>query len=399
MPSRIPPLSLPRVRLVGTLFVTSVAALTGPLWQGCANVQTDGGSGKSTGGSSGKATGGSTPGQNGSGGKNPSGDNTGGRGASSETGGTPFDGGIIARDADATCGLTKFMVERMPADILLLLDRSGSMRERPSGSTATTTKWELVVPALSGVITATDAGIAWAYKSFPEGTGTACASGSVSPAIDVEMAPANAAKVNDAIMATTPDGNGTPTGDAIKAAATYLMGLNDGARHSILLATDGEPSCPTGSSAAATYAIQAVTDAATAGISTFVVGIATSNKSSTATLNQLADAGGSPVKSTDPAAPHYYLASTSDDLIKSLQTITGKVASCDFTFKMPPPVPDNIAVDVEGVRLPKSDTDGWSYMDSGFHGIRINGAACEKLQKAAVGAVQITFGCPDVVIP
>lgn len=399
MPSRTSPPSLPRVCLAGSLFVTGVAVIASPMLDGCANVQTDGGSnGRATGGSSGKPTGGSGPSQNGSGGKDMAGE-TGGRGASPGTGGSDADAGIIARDADATCGLTKFMVERMPSDMLLLLDRSGSMRERPTGSTATTSKWELVVPALSGVITATDAGIAWAYKSFPEGTGTACASGGVSPVIDVEMAAANAAKVNDAIMATSPDGNGTPTGDAIKAAATYLMSLTDGARHSILLATDGEPSCPTGSSAAATYAIQAVTDAAAAGINTFVVGIATSNKSSTATLNQLADAGGAPIKNADPAAPHYYLASTSDDLIASLKTITGKVASCDFAFKTPPPVPENIAVDVEGVRVPKSDTDGWSYMDSGFHGVRINGAACEKLQKAAVGAVQITFGCPDVVIP
>jgi len=367
----------------------------GLLLGACANVQTGGdatgGRGAASGGAT-EATGGKKA--NGAGGSPSS---TGGN--DHGTGGDAFDAGVITKDDASSCGLTKFMVERTPSDLLLLLDRSGSMMETPGGGAVGTSKWQIVTPALSGVITATDAALSWALKTFPEGEGSECAAGSVTSAIDVPMAAMNAGAVNGAIAATMPRGNGTPTGDAVNQAAAYLEGLNDGARHAILLATDGEPSCPTGSTAAATYAVQAVTDAAAKGINTYVVGIATTKKTSTATLNMLAVAGGVPTGDPAAGANQFYLASTPDDLLATLKKITGQVASCDFKFDKPPLAPENIAVDVEGTRLHQSDTDGWSYADAGYHGIRINGPSCEKIQKASSSAIQITFGCPDIVIP
>jgi len=374
-------------------FVYRAAGVAGVVLGACANVQTGG---DATGGR-GASSGGATSASGGDRAKGAGGSSAGTGGGDRATGGDAFDAGVITKDAASTCGLTKFMVERTPAELLLLLDRSGSMMDPPGGGITGTSKWEIVTPALSGVISGTDTAISWALKTFPEGEGLQCLAGSVTSAIDVPMAAMNASTVNAAIAATMPRGNGTPTGDAVKQAAAYLDGLNDGARHSILLATDGEPSCPTGSTAAATYAVQAVTDAAAKGINTFVVGIATTKKTSTATLNMLAVAGGMPT--ADAQGNQFYLASTPADLLATLQKITGQVVSCDFKFDQPPLVPENIAVDVEGARLPQSDTDGWSYSDAGYHGIRVNGPSCEKIQKATSSAIQITFGCPDIVIP
>ena len=77
-----------------------------------------------------------------------------------------------------TCGLQKFDVERKPAEILLLLDRSKSMIEDTT-SDGVTLKWNAVLPALKQVIMDTDAAVSWGLKTFPEGDGSECVAGSV----------------------------------------------------------------------------------------------------------------------------------------------------------------------------------------------------------------------------
>ncbi|HET7540093.1 MAG TPA: vWA domain-containing protein, partial [Polyangiaceae bacterium] len=140
------------------------------------------------------------------------------------------------------CARQTFQLSRQPAEILLLLDRSGSMKEKPSGSSASDSKWSLVVPAVNEVVTATNATISWGLKAFPEGEGEECIAESVTAAVPVTIAPNNAAAVTAQLMALTPEGNGTPTGDAVEAAVKYLKSLTDPNPKFILLATDGEPS-------------------------------------------------------------------------------------------------------------------------------------------------------------
>src|SRR5438094_173159 len=80
---------------------------------------------------------------------------------------------------------------------------------------------------------------------------------------------------------SSPDGL-TPTTAAIDAAVNYLSGAIDSDGHPkyILLATDGEPNCGSGADDNAA-AEQAVANAATKGIHTFVVGIGTGNGNET----------------------------------------------------------------------------------------------------------------------
>src|SRR5439155_540180 len=144
------------------------------------------------------------------------------------------------------CGLQTFDLVRKPSEALLVLDRSASMKDPPDGATATTSKWDLVVPAINQVVTETDSAIPWGLKTFPEGSGASCVATGVTGKVDVGLAAMNAARVTAAVTATTPEGNGTPTGDVINAAVTYLKGLSDDNRKYILLATDGDPSCPSG---------------------------------------------------------------------------------------------------------------------------------------------------------
>jgi hypothetical protein len=332
---------------------------------------------------------------------------TGAGGGISTTGG----GGDVGPTTDAgtpNCGLQQFQPTPKNADILLVLDRSASMQD-PINSSSSTSKWTVVVPTLNNVVNATDTSVLWGMKSFPEGSGSECVAGSVSSNIDVTVAATDAIAVTAAITATTPDGNGTPTGDAINAAVAYLKTLTDTNPKYILLATDGEPSCaaiPSSESttAARPYAVTAVTNAKTAGFPTFVIGIGTTN-SDTTTLNQLADAGGEvPAGATNPLASHFYLASDMSTLTAALGSITGQISSCLFPLKMAPPVLNDstkvgVYVGAGMTRIPYDATDGWNYTDTSDSAVEVQGSWCDMIQAAGAGAVQIIFGCPSINPP
>jgi von Willebrand factor type A domain len=298
------------------------------------------------------------------------------------------------------CSNQSFDLQRKPAEILIVLDRSASMEDPPDGQpSGSASKWSLVVPGVNAVVTATDSAVSWGLKVFPEGEGSECVAGSVTNMVPVAIAAANAKAVTDAVTATTPKGNGTPTGAAINAAVTYLKTLTDPNPKFILLATDGDPSCSASgkdSTGARTYAVQAVTDAATAGFKTFVVGIATTKASATQALNDMAVAGQMARADSNPLATKYYLASTKDELVTSLQTITGQVASCTFDLKAKPPDPYNIAVHVNGMRAPNDMTkaNGWDYTGSDQMHIQVYGSWCDQIKAANANTVNFVFGCP-----
>ncbi|HXU60834.1 MAG TPA: vWA domain-containing protein [Polyangia bacterium] len=350
------------------------------------------------------------------------GTSTGGAGAVVATGSggsgssTPPGGDVGVTGSGGTgnnCGLYQFQPTPKNADILMVLDRSGSMEDVPEGapSGSTTTKWQIVVPAMEQIVTATQSSISWGLKTFPEAAsdGKSDCAGPLGNTPDVPMAAKDGATMTGTIAATTPNGNGTPTGDAIKAAATYLKSVSDPNPKYLLLATDGEPTCvgtSNDSDSAGPYAVQAVTDALAAGFPTFVVGIATTKTNSNARLNALAQAGGEASASVNPLATHYYLANDASGLQAALQAITGQISSCLFPLKDPPPVPNDS--NKTGVYLGSSMTkipydaakaNGWAYVDSADSAIEIYGNWCQMVQADGAGAVQIIFGCPNIDVP
>jgi hypothetical protein len=307
---------------------------------------------------------------------------------------------IVATDGGVQgmgeCGGQTFPLARKPAKLLLVFDRSGSMRDPPDGASASTPKWDLTVPAVNQVITATDARVSWGLKTFPEGDTTSCV---VSDAIDVPIAAANAAKVTAAISTTTPQGNGTPTGDAMHAAVKYLKSLDaagDTDQKYVLLATDGEPSCVGGSetsqASSRPYAVQAVTDAATAGYHTFVVGVATTKTSATQALNDMAVAGQEARPDPNPLATKFYLANTKDELVTALVAVTGVILDCRFALSSPPPDGERVGVLLGTERIPP---DSWNYTGADKMTVEVTGASCDQIKNGATGSVRIIFGCPQ----
>lgn len=311
----------------------------------------------------------------------------------------PPDAAMAGASAEDKCGEHRFDLERRPAELLLVLDRSASMKDAPDGATDSTPKWELVVPAITQVIQSTDTSLSWGLKTFPENDGKECEAGAVTSKVQIALAAMNAGKMSAAIAMTTPEGNGTPTGDAVAQGLAYLKALPDKNPKYLLLATDGEPSCPKPSESARAHAVESISMAAAAGIHTFVLGVATTKKSATSVLNDMAIAGMEPrTDHPNPLAGSFYLANTRDQLVTALQTITGQISGCTFSWDEPPPVPGNIAVKVGGVKAPQDAKEGWEYTGADHKGVEVRGAWCEKIRTAASNRVEIVFGCPDVEI-
>jgi hypothetical protein len=246
--------------------------------------------------------------------------------------------------------------------------------------------------------------VQWGLKAFPS-SDMRC---SVTDGVDVPSAPMNYTKVWGQIQAVAPGtaaGGGTPTTLALQKAVTYLNTTPSMNPRYLVLATDGEPNCAAGGGGGFggggfgnnddAAAIKAVADAVAAGYKTFVIGIATSGTADMV-LSQMATAGGEPRMATPP----YYPVTNRQDLINALGVITGLVTDCVFRLSMPPPSPNDTAVNVGNSRVSRDPThmNGWDY-GAANKSIQFYGPACEAVKKATGQNVQIIFGCPGVVIP
>ena len=328
-----------------------------------------------------------------------------GGGAISITGaggsGTPGGGGGSVSgppaNPDANCG-SQSTGTQQPADLLLLLDRSGSMaddiasnnsctgRGAPANCTA---RWPTVTTALTQVLTSSPVGVNWGLKFFTSPNGGTCG---VSAGADVAVGANTTAQIQAAIAGTTPASQ-TPTTAAIKAAAAYLQTLTDGNAHYILLATDGQPNCDPGNSTSTTAAVVANTVAAIAaaaapgvGIKTYVIGIGPS----AGNLDNFAKAGGTGT---------YFPATSPDALTTALSTIAGQVASCVFRMNATPNDPNNIGVYLDKTtKVPVDGTNGYT-LGSDNLTVTFNGTYCAGITAGTYKSVQVYFGCTGISPP
>jgi hypothetical protein len=362
---------------------------------GCGDPQVSGGNGNGT----------TTPGGNGNTGGSSGGSSSGGGGFTlpdPPAGGGMAPGGPTMPSNEMNCGVKRHTLEKRPADLLLVLDRSGSMVDSVTDPATGmgVEKWGATVGALDAVLQATQAQVSWGLKLYPVG-GEQC---NVADAPEVPVAAANHAAVLASInsMPAVRDGGSTPTQAAVRKATTVFQGTPSPNNRFLLVATDGEPNCATDSGGGGfrgrsdrAGAVAAVTDALKAGIPSFIVGIATSGSEAHDTLNMMADAGGRPRND----ATKYYPVASRAELITALEVITGQIASCTFPLDTPPPVVENVAVEVDGARLARDNqVSGWSYGPNN-RSIVLNGEVCDRLKAGTAKDVQILYGCPGAIIP
>ncbi len=327
--------------------------------------------------------------------------------------------GPVGPNPDANCGARSKTAMKVAPDILILLDRSGSMNDdvnnqmcRPDGGAGAamgcgaSSKWAQVAPAILQVVGDTEADVNWGLKFFPDNSssGNTCA---VSATAAVDVASRNAAAITTAIMgATSTNGgvvgyNGTPTRSAETGAVTYLQTLTDTGPKIILLATDGLPTCPASGTGAAgddsAAAPPAVAAALAAGFKTFVVGISTTGGGAAdATLSKMADAGGL----ARTGMPSYYPVSNTGDLAAAIRTLIGVAATCTFQIG-PNPSTDGTTgldhIDVLGdgnaISRDPSHANGYDYIDSTMQSIQVYGPLCDQIMSGAIKDVTVTFRC------
>lgn len=366
----------------------------------------------------------------GAGGSLPAG--TGGSGGG-EAGGA---GGSGAGGGDA-CVPEAIVAATVPANVVIVFDRSGSMDESLPGGQGIT-KWTVAKNGLAGGLEATTAAVNVGFSVFPAGKfedsklGTCfltpseptckaltedagCKDVDVIPAVGLAPLEVARPQIAELLDGTLPKG-GTPTRWALEYAWAYVRDSSaPGARH-VVLVTDGQPQIAgktngdtTEAKACGTLAELAArtTEARTAtpSVKTHVIG--SPGDIDKAILSGLALNGGT-AKAGCTAANyqtqdcHYQLEAKTyaKGMENAFVDIFSKVS--DRCLLAVPAATDPAALnvtattssgDVSLVRDP-SHADGWDFEDEAQTRIRVHGPACETLTGAT-----LLRGCPTTNAP
>ncbi len=320
-----------------------------------------------------------------------------------------------------TCVERSVVVEApTPLELLLVVDRSGSMNEAAPGYG--TTRWRGVKNAITAVTAANDGQIAFGVTFFPsldavEGCETS----------DVNLAPALgqgadiAALLND--FDTEPLG-ATPTAAALVAAQAFFRANPSAAPRAVMLATDGGPNCnedldpftcicSSGGTDCADFAfsdpvlaaslclddesaVDAVRGLADDDVDTYVVGIpGVENFSSV--LRAMSVAG----RTLQPGPTGFYLASDNarleaaiNDINRRARGCTVEVADLDLRHSA------SLQAAIDGVEIERDaqHTEGFDVVDSDT--LELFGSACDDIVGGGTLTLQsCTIDAGETVTP
>jgi hypothetical protein len=336
---------------------------------------------------------------------------------------TAEDPGTTTEDV-VPCDVARATLEPVPPNIMLVLDKSGSMVDNTwdhdlNGGTPEVTRWNSLFGVVDFVTSTFDEQINFGAMLFPAVNATnaynatACVVGG---APDIPVAPNNAA----AIIAGIPSANelnidgGTPAAEGVSVALEHLLAQDPSNPRAMILVTDGAANCAS-DAANNTERFEVydeqlqivVGDAWTdEGIPTYVVGIdvvdAFSNNSndgvpnSTNTydeLNEVATLGGQPL----PGNEQFYQTTNEAELQDALEAIIANALSCVVPLDPEPAFPELLQVIISDMNVPQvldcASEDGWVYSNPGgpYDSIELCGLWCDELK--ATGSVTAEYYC------
>lgn len=290
---------------------------------------------------------------------------------------------------DDTCGDETASFTTQAPNVLIILDKSGSMNDD--------NKWVQATAALDSVATNLASQMRFGLALFPGTSGGDCAE----PTLALAMGSHPSATIQASYQGVTPDGY-TPAALALQTArqqdwVSDASDLLDAQRSKIIvLITDGFPNCLAGvaddddpdgpvNEAGALSAL---------GVPVYVVGFGAGVDP--ANLDDVAQAGGT----DNPNDPdHFYFqADNGTELEDVLLTIGSLIASCDLSLAGTPPDPTRIYVTLDGTPLVRDDPDGWRYQATPNR-VRLLGGACDTLQNDPTAEFEVIFGCPPPELP
>ncbi len=333
---------------------------------------------------------------------------------------------VIDAGGDDSCGATPFGAEQVPASVLIVLDKSGSMTDVPEGFDGD--KWSAVKQAVSDALESVQDDVSFGLHLYPFPEGCDMPSdGAVS--VEVGPGPQTVPTIVQTLDDTEPSG-GTPTAAALAQAFDYFTagpGKDLDGRKYVLLATDGGPACNEALSCEADECVanlegrcpegfvnccdpeeggpgaerNCLDDDETllqvealhaAGIDTFVVGIPGSEIFSDS-LDQFALAGG---QALSEGSTSYFAVGDTDALSEVLLSITRDLlTSCELQLESEPPDLDQLNVEVDGELIPQDSDDGWD-LDTSTEPptVILEGATCARVETEGVSSIRVVYGCP-----
>lgn len=271
------------------------------------------------------------------------------------------------------CRGDRYEAEMIQPNVLILLDKSGSMGDRVGSDT----KWRIAIRALERLLADFGDQIRFGLVLYPEGGG--CDPGRIL----VEVGPDNASEILATLDDYSPRGS-TPIGGSLEA-VTGHPSLQDPSRPNyILLLTDGEERCG-GDGEAAVSALRTLDPE----VKTFVVGFGDGVEAGD--LDAMAVAGGTALA----GSPKYYQADDEASLTAAFSAIGGMVLTCAYEIRDNGLAlePKDIHVFFDGVEVPHDPTSGWDYV-RGSSQIVFRGASCDALRGGSVSDLVIVHACP-----
>jgi len=321
-----------------------------------------------------------------------------------------------------------FEAESVSANVVFLLDRSGSMHLPIS---ATETRWTATKAALFAMFDQLEYRVEGDVTFFPDGDAplTCCPvtdpnCGNCGPAdVPGPAERCSALTYDDAeVSLLTPeridllkkqvtqsdDDNywGTPMAPALDGAMRAASHQAQAWQTAVVLLTDGKPTaCDVDGDASPNdieHAVAAVADGAEKGILTYVVGVVDGEPAAdTRHLSALATAGGTAryegCAETDDCAYSVHIDSFAKDVNAALQSIAHDTTSCTFMVDQRAFIDGEpyVAVTTDGERLylPRDPEhqEGWDYVPSGE--LTLYGESCELFKAQPHARVQVVLGC------
>lgn len=273
------------------------------------------------------------------------------------------------------CGSAEYGLDA-PPNVLILLDRSGSMDEELDGST----KWEIARTAITDSIGGWGSSIRFGLGLFSNCAVGECAPGTI-------VVPCGDDTVDDIIslLATAERCSTTPIASSLEALVGEPLLADRDRRNAILLVTDGMDSCdgdPSGP--AGELASQDPP------VPTFVVGFG--GGVDPGELTEVAQAGG-----TDAGDPAYYQADGAGDLTTALNAIAGRVLGCTYPLTDEPDDPSLLYVFFnDETPVARDGANGWEY-DASSSSVTFFGDACAQIESGAVQDIDIVYGCNEPI--
>ncbi|HVJ94009.1 MAG TPA: vWA domain-containing protein [Labilithrix sp.] len=308
-------------------------------------------------------------------------------------------------DPSSACATANNGAVLQPISLVIMIDRSGSMKHDGTQSTQST-RWNPVKSGLNAFfadekLSNVSASLAFFPVNDQDGNAICTPSTYETPVVGMTDLPNP--KAFGAAFSEGPAG-GTPTEPALEGAIAHAKSIKTSGKNvAVILATDGEPQdCDSDTEGVKTIAANGVK----AGVRTYVIGVGPS----TGNLNGLAESGGT---STAIMIPTSDAAQVSADLQTAIDKIARSLLGCHFGLPTPP-AGQTLDVNAVNVNYTPPDgtlktlaysancanTNGWHYdSTSAPKQIILCSAACETAQAQLGAKLDIVFGCTTAVPP